>query len=106
MASPTLTVGGQSLGLPGGGSFTRWGEGLRLTEPTSPKRSLWSLPGWMMHGYGGLPEMSYHGKPSRWERRGDRALLQTVGKGQEFVKPVGANHDAADWLRDLVAAHA
>ena len=102
LASERLVLDGRDMGAPGGGAFRRFHDGLRLTKE-GRTRTVWDVPGWMLPEDG--PAMSYHGDPARWEREGDRCVLKTVAKGQEFVSEPDEASLAA-WMRDLLAGAA
>ncbi|APE27770.1 hypothetical protein [Aurantiacibacter gangjinensis] len=72
-----------------GRTATRASDRLRLTVPEGPP-SLWRIPPWLAE-----TGLSYHDRPSRWERAG---RLQSVARGQEFVADIGERSDAKDWL--------
>jgi hypothetical protein len=101
VAAETFTVGGASRGVSGAGVFGTYHDGLCLTAP-GRTRSIWSLPDWF-HPSGDRTALGYHGDLRRWTRAGDRALLQTVGRGQEFVLDAGQYPEAVEWARALVA---
>lgn len=86
--------------LPGGGLFPQFHPALQLTAP-GQRRSLWQLPGWFWLGEEAIPRLSYHRRRDRWRREGDRRLLQTVGRGQEFVLPLAEPRRAEAWLAAL-----
>lgn len=87
----------------GAGRFTRYTPSLQLTDPAALTRSVWSLPGWF-HPKGSRrpPQISFHEDANRWERRGGRAILQSVAKGQEFVFSTATYPRARPWVRQLV----
>jgi hypothetical protein len=89
--------------LPAAGTFRSWGATLQLTAPGS-SRSIWRVPRWLLKDPE-QPMLSYHRDPTRWRIDGDRAVVQTVGKGQEFVIDVGDNTEASQWLQSLVRHH-
>lgn len=101
----TLYVAAEGLGfgsdLPGSGVFERFAPSHRLTAPESSRPSLWSLLRWMLPE--GRPALSYHDAPHRWEPCGERVLLQTVGRGQEFVLDTAQYPEAIGWVERLVA---
>ncbi len=104
----TIYIAGENLAgpphrLPAAGAFRRWGPDLQLTAPGS-SRSVWRVPRWLLKEPE-RPTLSYHRDPARWRVDGDRALLQTVGKGQEFVIDVGDCSEASHWLQNLVLRH-
>lgn len=62
---------------------------LRLTLEGGPQ-SHWKVPSWL-RGRG----LTYHAEPWRW-RDGD--VLETVGRGQEFVTDLGDDAVAHEWV--------
>ena len=100
VSAETFTVGGASKGIPGAGVFGTYHDGLCLTA-SGKTRSIWSLPGWFLPSEGRAP-LGYHGDLSRWSRDGDRVLLQTVGRGQEFVLHAEQYPEVIPWVKALV----
>jgi hypothetical protein len=98
IARETLDLPG--VDQPGGGLFPRFHEGLRLTDPHSPRRSLWRLPDWF-HPENRPSHLSYHGRPKSWRRQDGFVQLQTVGRGQEFVLDCDHYPEATAWLQTL-----
>lgn len=99
MASDELCVGGCGLGVPGGGVFPRLHDALVLTEP-GKSRSNWSLPACFYPA--GRTPLTYHGDKSRWKLEGEKVLLRSVGRGQEFVLDCDEYPEVLDWLqRDI-----
>lgn len=90
-------------GLHGGGHFECFSPQLQLTAPGGT-RTLWNLPKWMAP-LQGRRALTYHEDPARWTSGSDGALLQTVGKGQEFVLHCKDYPEAASWLSGLIASH-
>jgi len=88
------------VGLPGGGVFSHFHEGLRLTDPDKKQRSRWRLPAWF-HPANRPSALSYHGRANRWETAGDVVYLKTVWRGQEFVLNMDHYPEAEGWLRTL-----
>lgn len=83
--------GGNDTVYAGRGALApRASDTLRLTAPGAPV-SLWQRPSWLKPG-----GLSYHGRPDRWRRAG---LLQTVGRGQEFVAEIGRRTAPRAWLQ-------
>ncbi|MGH8122101.1 MAG: hypothetical protein ACREPT_04960 [Rudaea sp.] len=93
----------RALPSQGGGRFLQYDDSLRLTAPNTSKKSLWSLPGWFLPG-DRMP-LSYHSDRERWKRDGDRVLLQSVAKGQEFVLDMAHYPEAEHWIADLIKRH-
>ena len=97
VASPALRIGDVDLGLPGGGVFSRYSPALQLTDPDAPSRRTWRVPVWFM----GSPPLTYHANPLRWRVCDGHSLLETVGRGQEFVLDCSARPDSEKWLTEL-----
>jgi hypothetical protein len=103
-----LYVAADSVSLPSGsrscvsgaGVFERFRPELQLSANPAEGLSRWSLPGWFAPGE--RPPLTYHSNPSRWRAQGDRVLLQTVGRGQEFVLNLDYYPEAVNWLRLLL----
>lgn len=87
--------------LPGAGIFPRFVPQLRLTAP-GRSRSIWRLPAWF---YPRSSCLSYHNDMSRWAREEDAVLLQTVGRGQEFVLDCQEYPEALQWLCQLLSVY-
>lgn len=97
VATESLRLGGDNLGVPGWGVL---GRGRRLTrEGESPSR--WSVPNWLTPKRGGTG-MTFH-KPAAF---GDDGSLQSAARGQEFVADASGRADASAWLRELIEAGA
>lgn len=92
VARETLSFPEKHTNLKGYGVFSR---GYKLSA--DPRRkSLWRIPSWLNPLKGGVG-LTYH-PVNRWCQED---LLQTVGKGQEFVADIGERDDALDWLEKL-----
>ena len=102
VASERLALPGLARELPGGGLFRRYRPGLCLTAP-GHSRSVWALPRWF-HPEGRASALTYHGRPERWTLQGEQVLLQTVGRGQEFVLDCGDYPEAVAWVAGLLQA--
>ena len=100
VSAEAFSVGGACRGIPGAGVFGTYHDELCLTAP-GRTRSIWSLPDWF-HPSDDRAPLGYHGDPRRWTRDGDRALLQTVGRGQEFVLEAEQYPKAIPWARAMV----
>ena len=50
----------------------------------------------------GQAGLSYHRNVQRWTARQDHVLLQTVGRGQEFVLNCDEHPQALDWLATIL----
>jgi hypothetical protein len=99
-AADRFTLDGGATDVPGAGVFGRYDDRLRLTAP-GRSRSIWSLPGWF-HPADGRTPLGYHGDLRRWSWDGDRAMLQTVGRGQEFVLDGDQHPEVIGWVRGLM----
>jgi hypothetical protein len=97
-ALPRLTLS-SGCELPGGGAFNRF-DALRCLTAPGATRSLWSLPS-VLKPVEGRPPLTYHGNLARWRSLGDRVMLQTVGKGQEFVLDCDHYPGVEEWLISL-----
>ena len=100
VATDQLHLPGLSTALPGGGVFGCFAPARRLTAPSAAKRSIWQLPAWF-HPAIRPSCLSYHHTPERWTNKGDHVLLQSVGRGQEFVLDCADYPEALPWLCEL-----
>jgi hypothetical protein len=103
----SLYVSTRQLQLPGlearksgAGVFERFHPDLCLTAP-GMRRSAWRLPGWF-HPAGKRSTLSYHSNPARWKIAEPHVLLDTVGRGQEFVLDCDEYPEALEWLLRLL----
>lgn len=103
VAEDELTLNGEPVGLPGGGLFRDYDQALCLTA-TGQSRSVWALPPWF-HPEGRRSCLSYHGRRERWSRLEGQALLQTVGRGQEFVLDCADYPEAVGWAKELIVRY-
>jgi len=101
IASEKLDLGSNARGIPGGGQFARYHECLRLTAPNSPSRRLWQLPGWFYPRNGCLP-LTYHPNTASFRRRGKYTILESAGRGQEFVLDSRDYPEAVSWARRAI----
>ena len=85
--------------LDGAGIFPQCLDPLQLTAPESPV-SLWKLPLWMFPGNATVA-LSYHRNVERWKKHTSYVLLQTVGRGQEFVLDCTYYPESIQWLKSL-----
>jgi hypothetical protein len=92
----------QDQSIPGGGLFPRFDSSLVLTAPGQSNRSLWLLPN-LFHPNDKQGKMTYHRDPKRWQTRDSACLLQTVGRGQEFVLKTADYPGIMPWVRALFA---
>lgn len=83
--------------LPGYGIFN-FHDKLILTNPNNKKRSVWKLPRYFHPHFG--TRMSYHEKNlSSWQLYDSYCILNTVGRGQEFV--IDGNDEVINWAKSL-----
>jgi hypothetical protein len=102
IARKTATIfDGSGTVLPGAGAFRRYSRSLQLTDDLSDKVSSWSMPGWLFPGEARTP-LSYHAESQRWERRGDKVILNSAARGQEFVLDCDQYPEAIGWAYDLI----
>jgi Nucleotide modification associated domain 3 len=71
-----------------------------LTTDPPIKRSLWKLANWRL-GSTTIPLLSFHGNRARWTTSANDWLLQTVGRGQEFVIDTGHHAGIVPWVHSL-----
>jgi hypothetical protein len=88
------------INKPGAGVFQRFDPALCLTAP-GRLRSTWRLPRWF------YPDeekstLSYHNSLSRWRIEKDYVLLNSVGRGQEFVLDCQEYPEAVNWLCSIL----
>jgi hypothetical protein len=90
--------------LPGFGVFPKFNTHLQLTAEESEKPSIWRLPEWFSPYQG--KALSYHTDFERW-RRCDRyhrhVLLESVGRGQEFVIDISDDKKSKEWLVTMLS---
>jgi Nucleotide modification associated domain 3 len=106
IAAPSL---GEANDLPGWGVFGKYHDRLRLTDlrPNDSKirASVWRLPGWIFpwpDGSSPRPPIGLHKDQKRWRLEDSSAILQTVGRGQEFVLDCDAYPESRDWAESLI----
>jgi hypothetical protein len=75
-----LKINGEDFGVPSFGTFDKLDERLVLTKKDSDKRSVWELPNCFS-----CNNFTYHKNQARWEKENDKVILNSVGRGQEFV---------------------
>ncbi len=101
--------------IPGWGIFRYFRDDLCLTCPASPMTqggkskhlpSLWRLPSWMNpwnDRTNPRPPLTHHPDENCWKGSNEQfALLQTVGRGQEFVMNCNAYSEAWPWAKALI----
>lgn len=102
VAERTIRLPGMTALKPGGGTFKSVRPDLILTALDQPKRSVWMLPGFFNPK--GRKPLSYHGSPSRWMDKADgKVLLDSVGRGQEFVLDTEEYPEAIAWAAALIS---
>lgn len=84
----------------GAGTFDSYRRALRLSAEDQG-RSRWQLPAWFSPE-GRASPLSFHGKPSRWRKTETGVILDTVGRGQEFVLDGEHYPEAGPWARGLI----
>lgn len=104
-----------SANIPGWGVFRHFRDELRLTHhvPLANKQgklsiapSRWQLPAWM-HPWNDAekprPPLTHHPKQDSWiGSNNEGAILQTQGRGQEFVLDANAYPEAWAWATGLI----
>ena len=100
LAKKTFDIPGlEGETIDGAGIFPKYSNKLQLTAPESPV-SMWKLPLWMFPT-NEATTLSFHTRSERWEKRDGYVLLQTVGRGQEFVLDCSYYPGAIQWVNDL-----
>jgi hypothetical protein len=100
VSAERLALPGLGMSLPGGGLAAGYRPSLSLTAE-GYSRSHWMLPGWFRPD-GGKRPLSYHKDNSRWQVMGERVLLQTVLRGQEYVLQGGDYPKMVSWIGDIL----
>ena len=100
MATDRLNLPNAVVDKPGAGRFKRFNPALCLTTP-GKSRSVWQLPNWF-HPNGKKSTLSYHHSLKRWTLENDYVLLNSVGRGQEFVLDCKEYPESVDWLCSLL----
>jgi hypothetical protein len=91
----------ECIRMSGAGVFSRLTPAGCLTAPESDRPSRWLLPKWL-HPEGRCSSLTYHGDPSRWSKVDNGVLLDSVGRGQEFVLDAGHYPESIPWLVELL----
>ncbi len=94
-----LTLPGVVIDKPGAGVFQHCNPALCLTAP-GMSRSVWRLPRWFFPSEG-KSGLSYHINSSRWRLEEEYVLLNSVGRGQEFVLDCQEYPEALNWLSNI-----
>jgi Nucleotide modification associated domain 3 len=95
-----LTLPNVKTSRAGAGAFNRYHESLCLTA-SGQLRSRWRLPNWF-HPGGKNSSLSYHGNLRRWLLEDEHVLLQSAGRGQEFVLDCDEYPEAISWLGEIL----
>ncbi|WP_044873343.1 hypothetical protein [Pseudomonas sp. LFM046] len=103
LATERLNLDQLAREFPGAGTFRSVDERLVLTAPESRLQTRWKLPAFFAPG-AGREGLSFHRNRSRWTMEGNRCLLNSAFRGQEFVLDTAGCGLALDWLIDLLAA--
>ncbi|MCD4677330.1 MAG: hypothetical protein K8S18_15255 [Desulfobacula sp.] len=103
ISTEKLKIGDIDTGLPGGGVFKKYNSKLRLssTDPNHTK-SKWELPKWFYPLYDGHECLSSHGDISRWSKKKDHVLLNSVHRGQEFIFNCDPYPESFNWLNQIM----
>lgn len=101
VATDQLQLPGLMMPRPGGGIFSAYSPLRCLTAPDAAQRSIWQLPAWF-HPATRHSCLSYHHTPNRWTKRANHVLLQTVGRGQEFILDCVDYPEALPWLSHML----
>jgi hypothetical protein len=103
----TIYVGSQTLPLEigknksGYGVFRRMRDVQVLTDTSQGNRSVWKLP-ICFYPSDGKPPLSYHAKKERWIIKSNEwVMLNSVGRGQEFVLDTAYYPKIDEWLIEL-----
>jgi hypothetical protein len=100
VATNYIDLPGIPKDIPGGGVFPQFKPVLCLTAPESKKRSLWRLPAWFYPG-DEKPPLTFHSNLNRWHSEGRNVMLETVGRGQEFVLDCDYYPEITSWLKKI-----
>src|SRR5215469_6070635 len=95
-----MSLPGVDINAAGAGVFQRFDPALCLTAPNM-SRSIWRLPKWFYPGEN-TPGLSYHRSLGRWKVETEYVLLNSVGRGQEFVLDCQEYTEAVHWLSGLL----
>lgn len=90
-----------ATGVSGAGTLSNINDRRILTDPMAKNRSTWRLPAWFKASKKCSP-LSYHSSPHRWQDDGDKTLLKSVARGQEFVLDCENRPQASGWLMSLI----
>jgi len=99
IATDDLRLPGTGMKLSGAGIFPKFDPVMSLTAP-GLTRSRWRLP-LSFYPAERKSRLSYHTILNRWKPQQDHVLLNTVGRGQEFVLDCQHYPQAIEWLSDI-----
>jgi Nucleotide modification associated domain 3 len=100
-ASKKLCLPGINGSLPGAGLFQYDRKRvLTYSGGSRVRRSVWLLRDWRRHSLQ-VPPLSSHHQNWRWKGFGWDWILQSVGRGQEFVIDTANHLDARNWAASL-----
>lgn len=96
-----LKIGGLAEIFPGAGTFTYFSQSRKLTASDAQSVTTWDIPSWFHPGEHRNP-LTYHTDSQRWWKRGDRTVLKSVARGQEFVLNRDDYPEAIHWACNLI----
>ena len=99
IATGDLQIPGTGMKLSGAGIFPKFHPVMSLTAP-GLTRSRWRLP-LSFYPAERKSRLSYHTSLNRWKPQQDYVLLNTVGRGQEFVLDCLHYPQAIEWLSNI-----
>ena len=101
----SLQLPGHGRGsTPGSGVFTRFDPSLVLSgDQQNSTVSIWELPAWCYPRNGFFP-LSYHQRMDRWMRSGEKTLLKSAARGQEFILDTAYYPEAIGWAASLLSS--
>ncbi|MFC5694568.1 hypothetical protein ACFPU0_03205 [Pseudomonas sp. GCM10022186] len=101
LATDKLSLDGLPPSFPGAGTFHYLNEHRVLTVPGSALQTCWQLPACFAPGEG-QAGLSFHRNRSRWSIVGDRCVLNSAFRGQEFVFDTQGRDQVLTWLGNLL----
>lgn len=99
LTTERITLPNVVIDKPGAGTFGTFNPALQLTAP-GRSRSVWQLPSWFHPN--GKSTLSYHHSWKRWKIEDGFVLLNSVGRGQEFILDSEDYPESVDWLCSLL----
>ncbi|MDH4559584.1 hypothetical protein [Pseudomonas sp. BN411] len=103
VATERLCLDGLSEYVSGAGNFRILDERLVLTAPDSTLQTRWQVPAWFAPS-AERSGLSFHRNPNRWTTAGDRCMLNSAYRGQEFVFDTLGEQAPLDWIKALLRA--